>query len=395
MPDALRDRLLTAAAPPSAPLDVDLLWQRGQRRRQLRRAGLGSAGVAAAVLAVALTAAVLPRLQPATDLRPGGGGAAPTPAAGDSPFAPPTIAPSGPPEDAVPAGEPLVGIPMEPVPGLEVPDWFESLPAVDPPPGPGVQVEPAGSLVLFGGDRGIPAEPLRAALAGAGVTVTTFEVPVADTLVGNAVALTADAEEHASWDEFGVPGHLLYGNLRVFPDRTGGTVWLAVGAPTPVGEPYGYSAGLSPFAPGEVLGGVHCALGEPEEPVTAARLDEVARRLGLTIEWRALTLEDVPPATTVFPGPTPSPSEMPGRVETSWAPVEQRPDGAVQNIYEHGKGLLSVDVIPAGTPEVRYDAEDGSSSRGPGLYLPYRQADHLPCTPELTEEGVRRAQGGG
>jgi hypothetical protein len=392
--DALRDRLLTAAAPPSGPLDVDLLWERGRRRRRIRRAGLGGGTALAAVLVVALSTAVLPRLAPSTDLRPGAGGGQPTAptAAASGPFAPPTFAPSESPEHTVPAGEPLTAVPM--APEIDVAEWLEYLPEVDPPPDPGIQVEPAGSLVLFPGPQGVPGEPLRAALEEAGVDVAIFEVPVPANAVGNVVALTDDPEERQSWEEYGVGG-ALHWNQRILPDRIGGTLWLAMGVATPPGERYRYVTGESPYAAGEVLGGVHCALGEPEEPVTAARLDEVAGRLGLTIEWRALTLDDVPPATTVFPGPTSSPSEMPGRVETSWPPVDQRPDGAVQSVYEEGNGLLSVEVIPAGTPEVRYDVEDGSSSRGPGAYLPNRQADHLPCTPELTEEGLRRAQGVG
>jgi len=392
--DDLRDRLLTAAAPPSAPLDVDLLWERGTRRRRARQAGLGGGTALAAVLVVALTTMVLPRLQTSTDLRPGAGaGQAPAPtAAASDPFAPPTFAPDDP-RNAVPAGETLTALPV--APEIDVPDWLEYLPEVDPPPDPGVQVEPAGSLVLFPGPGGVPGEPLRAALEAAGVEVAIFEVPVPANLVGNVVALTDDPVERQSWEEFGVGG-ALYSNQRILPDRIEGTLWLAVGVATPPGERFRYVTGANPFASGEVLGGVHCALGEPEEPVTAARLDEVAARLGLTIEWRAQTLVDTPPTTIEIPGPTPMPSEIPARVDAIWQPVDERPEGVVQQVYQEGGELLMVDVIPTGTPEVRYDAEDGTSSRGPGLSLPTRQADQeAPCTPELVEEGRRRVQGAG
>jgi hypothetical protein len=223
-----------------------------------------------------------------------------------------------------------------------VPDLFSGTPAY------AIRQLPNGVIVIdwsmdsFSPNAAAIAEDLR----GYGVEVEITTIPVSPSAVGEVLAAYPGA------GDTGPPRGLTIGKegtpeaftWTIDPTVFRGPVTLQVSVPASDGEPYQISQEV--FEPGEVLGGLQCALGEP------LRAADVAARLpalGITAVWSVID-----PASVTADG----------YHET---PVDHVPDGDILWGYALDDATVQFTVAPDGVPLSKYP--------------PARLSD-VPCTPE-------------
>jgi hypothetical protein len=185
---------------------------------------------------------------------------------------------------------------------------------------------------------------LEAELRSYGVDIAVLAIPASPSAVGRIYATEGPAPGETpgfSWGRDGDDTAFRIDPAR-FRDRL--TFHLAVEAEP--GETYDIREEV--FEPGEVLGGLHCVLGEP---VRAAQLVPYLDDLGLTVEWHTIR---------------PHEDGDPGSARTE--AVEGVPDGEVMWGYAVDADTVSFDVRP---DDAVFD---------PAYYAP-RLSDE-PCSPE-------------
>lgn len=138
---------------------------------------------------------------------------------------------------------------------------------------------------------------------------------------------------------------------RIDPSQFTGSIAIEIGVEPDRGDPY--VAAESAFAPGEVLGGLHCALDEVDKPITAAAIDEQLRRLGLSATWIRVTEAAESTAGDIADN-TPSPTP---------------PAGLVLNVVPLDAHRVEVSVAPPGA--------------SPSLPIFEPVLPSAECTPEL------------
>lgn len=198
--------------------------------------------------------------------------------------------------------------------------------AVRPLPGGVIEIENVTDLE--------DAEGLEAELREFGVDAEIVTRAVSPTLVGMARATTDDLGERPlpglTFGADGTPGVFTW---RIDPHTFEGRITIELYVDGDAGE--GYYLSEEVFEPGEVLGGLHCALGRPlQAGDVASRLPE----LGLTGQWIVLT-----GFGSGEPGATSSSEE-----------VATVPDGEIVSGYAVDDRTVTFEVLPAGLDAPRW-----------------------------------------
>lgn len=184
-----------------------------------------------------------------------------------------------------------------------------------------------------------------------GIDVDVVASPSTPSLVGHVLSTTLPGREPGpvegiTWGEDGSADVFTW---RIDPNVFTGPLRIELGVAAKPGE--AYSTAEEVFEPGEVLGGLHCALGEP---VRAEQLVPYLKKLGLTAQWDVVSV-------------------IPGRSDAySEDTVDDVPDGQVLWGY-----AVDSDTVRF---SVRLDGVDVSGIDG----LEPRLSD-VPCTPEQAE----------
>lgn len=201
-------------------------------------------------------------------------------------------------------------------------------------------------------DRDLDGEALAAELGEFGIEVVVERMHASPSVVGRAeVFVGTESEPFVPLkDRPGITlpdadGSVPF-RVRIDPDEYDGEVLIRFLVETPPGEPYTMAQEV--FEPGEVLGGLHCALGEP---IRAEQLVPYVEELGLTAVWE-----------TIAPDPGGDPAV------TYSERVGQVPDGEVMWGYAVDANTVALTVRADG---VVLDHE----------HQPTRLSD-VPCTPE-------------
>jgi hypothetical protein len=200
-------------------------------------------------------------------------------------------------------------------------------------------------------ERDLDGDALAAELAEFGVEVDVERMSASPSLVGRAEAFVGSDSELPLRDRSGITlldaeGSLPY-RVLIDPDEFDGEVLIRFLVEPNPGDAYTMAEEV--FKPGEVLGGLHCALGEP---LRAEELVPYLDALDLEVVW-----------TTVTPHRDGEDDMV--RHEES----EVVPDGEVMGGHAIEAGAISLEVRPDG---VRFPNPDDGTSR----------LSNLPCTPE-------------
>lgn len=212
---------------------------------------------------------------------------------------------------------------------------------------------------------------LASELQAVGIAVRSEEILASPSRVGEVVTLQYEHEDVVNHPGVWLP-------WTIWPDDAQTTVidpalvrdkvfHLQVGVPTAPGQPYGPWAAGSPFAPGEVLDGLHCALGD--EPFTVGELAPHLEALDRRIEWIGRSRE---------------PENYGAQEVVAFPP----PVDPIEKVY-----LVSPETITAvaGWWEHVATSDDAPLAYDPatGQNVPLQVRRHLtaheryPCTPEL------------
>lgn len=183
-----------------------------------------------------------------------------------------------------------------------------------------------------------------------GIDVDVVVSPVSPSMVGQVVSTALPGREPGPVDgiTWGDDGSEDVFTWQIDPYVFEGPLRIELGVEAKVGEPYTVAGEV--FEPGEVLGGLHCVLGEP---LRADRVAPYLDRLGLTAEWDVVSA--VPGRTDAFQEKT----------------VEAVPNGEVLWGYAVDSGTIRFSVRP--------DGVDPSGIDGPEPRL-----SDVPCTPEMS-----------
>lgn len=174
---------------------------------------------------------------------------------------------------------------------------------------------------------------LSAALRAHGVDVRVHTVPASPSQVGRVLVATVNGRETGpapdgvSWGADGADDVFTW---TIDPNRFHGSIDVEVGVRPPSGDPYVSAA--SAFAPGEVLGGLQCALTDAGEPVTAAAVDRQLTRLGVKVDWTVVHVAE---------------SATDGDIADN-TPVTATPEGSVIDVYPVDAHHVEVEVAPPG-----------------------------------------------
>lgn len=181
-----------------------------------------------------------------------------------------------------------------------------------------------------------------------GIDVDVVASPATPSLVGHVLSTTLPGREPGpvegiTWGEDGSADVFTW---RIDPNVFTGPLRIELGVAAKPGE--AYSTAEEVFEPGEVLGGLHCALGEP---VRAEQLVPYLKKLGLTARWDVISV-------------------IPGRSDAySEDTVDDVPDGQVLWGYAVDSGKVRFSIVPDG---VDLSGIDGLEPR----------LSDVPCTPE-------------
>lgn len=224
---------------------------------------------------------------------------------------------------------------------------------------------------------------LEAELLAAGIEVEVEEIPASPSMVGRVIE--ADLTDPVERDELMsvtgqdatrfipseviVNGLPMYRTMTIDPKTLRGVLRLQVGVRAAPGELYHWRAVGSVYAPGEVLDGLHCVLGD--ETVTVAMLAPHLEPLGSRIVWWVLNTQ---------------PGDRYGAFEEQ---AEVPPlDAEVEYVEQTPSGHVTVNV--GSTAEFIGDnGEDGFVTVDPVTGEEVRESDlptlseRFPCTPEL------------
>lgn len=203
---------------------------------------------------------------------------------------------------------------------------------------------PGGVIEVTMDDLFRDGEALGAELREFGVDVDVVPVPSSPSAVGGVYSLEGPDQAAEPGFVWGPDGSDL--SFTIDPERFRGSFVLHLSVAAEPGEEYLLAEEV--FEPGEVLGGLHCALGEP---VRADQLVPHLAALGLTAEW-----------TTIVPDPGGDPGVSFGER------VASVPDGEVVSGYAVDATTVRFEVRP-----------DGVSFAG-DEFAP-RLSD-VPCTPD-------------
>lgn len=165
---------------------------------------------------------------------------------------------------------------------------------------------------------------LEEELRSLGVDVELLAVPASPSAVGQIHSTEGPPPGETPGFDWGLDGSDTA--FTIDPTRFRGKLTFHLAVDPAPGEPYQIRQEV--FEPGEVLAGLHCALGEP---IRAEQLTPYLDDLGLAAEWALITPD---------PGGDPSLA----RVE----PVDTVPDGEVLWGYAVDAGTVSFDVRPDG-----------------------------------------------
>lgn len=165
-----------------------------------------------------------------------------------------------------------------------------------------------------------------------GIDATVRAVPASPSRVGRVLTVAVNglkAGEMPQGVSWGADGTDEVFTWSIDPSQFTEAIEIEIGVEPDPGDPY--TAAESAFAPGEVLGGLHCALGEP---VTAAAVDKQLRRLDLDVRWfrvREAAGSDAGDLADEVPAST-------------------RPTGTVIDVQPIDAGTVRVTVAPPGAP---------------------------------------------
>lgn len=189
------------------------------------------------------------------------------------------------------------------------------------------------------------AEDLRAF----GIDVQVVAAPASPSMVGEVVSTALPGHgggpvEGITWGEDGTDDVFTW---RIDPNVFSGPLRIELGVEAEPDEAYTVAGEV--FEPGEVLGGLHCALGEP---LRAEQLVPYLEKLGLTPRWDVIRT-------------------IPGRTDAYQEDsVEETPDGEVLWGYAVDSRTVRFSVLPDGVDPAGIDG------------LEPRLSD-VPCTPEM------------
>lgn len=184
---------------------------------------------------------------------------------------------------------------------------------------------------------------LQAELQEVGVDVEIVPTPASPSAVGSVVSYGGPALDEPGF-EWGRAGSELV--FTIDPEVFRGTVELHLAVEAMPGETYDIAEPV--FQPGEILGGLHCAIGEP---VRTEQLVPHLDGLGVDVIWE-----------TVVPDPAGDPAVAVGEE------VDEVPTGQVLWGHAQDPETVRLHVLPDGAS---LDAE----------HYPPRISD-VPCTPE-------------
>lgn len=187
-----------------------------------------------------------------------------------------------------------------------------------------------------------------------GVDATVRAVPASPSRVGRVLTVAVNGVETGAMPRgvsWGADGTDEVFTWRIDPTTFQDSIQIEIGVEPEPGEPYVVAE--SAFAPGEVLGGLHCALESLDLPVTAAAVDKQVRRLDLDVHWFQMT-----EATDSASGDLGE--EVPSRTP---------PAGTVLDVQPIDSRTVRVSVAPP-----------GASPTAP-IFTPVRPS--AACTPEL------------
>lgn len=140
-------------------------------------------------------------------------------------------------------------------------------------------------------------DALAAELGEFGIDVEITTVPSSPSLVGEVEVFAPGGGEYIPEGiSFGADGTADVFRLQIDPALFKEELVLRIYAAAENGEPY--EAATSVFQPGEVLGGLHCALGEP---LRAELVAPYLADLGLTATWTLITPTGDPSITNSEP----------------------------------------------------------------------------------------------
>ena len=193
-------------------------------------------------------------------------------------------------------------------------------------------------------------------LRGYGIDATVRAVPASPSLVGRVLTVavngvdTGEMPPGVSWGADGTDDVFTW---RIDPSVFKESIQIALGVETEPGKPY--VTAESAFAPGEVLGGLQCAV---PEPITSAAVDEQLRRLGVDVRWFRVVAA----------------AESAGGDRSEEVPSATAPAGTVINAQPINDRSVRVTVAPPG------------ASLASPMFEPVRPAAE--CTPELASRWV-------
>ena len=190
--------------------------------------------------------------------------------------------------------------------------------------------------------------------AAYGVDATVRAVPASPSRVGRVLTVAVNGVEAGEMPpgvSWGADGTDEVFTWRIDPTQFRDSIQIEIGVEPEPDEPYVVAE--SAFAPGEVLGGLHCALESLDLPVIAAAVDKQLRRLDLDVHWFRMT-----EATGSASGDLGE--ELPSRTP---------PAGTVLDVQPIDSRTVRVSVAPP-----------GASLTAP-IFTPVRPS--AACTPEL------------
>jgi hypothetical protein len=184
---------------------------------------------------------------------------------------------------------------------------------------------PSGVIELDASPQFRDGDALAAELREFGINVEIRTVPSSPSLVGEVEVFAPGGGDYIPDGlSFGADGSPDVFNLRIDPNLFTEKLTLQLHVAARQGEPYQLAASV--FGPGEVLAGLHCALGEP---LRTEDLPPYLADLGLTPVWTIVSPTDDPYITN---------SEQ----------IQDVPDGQVLSGYARDASTVAFDVVPDG-----------------------------------------------
>lgn len=184
-----------------------------------------------------------------------------------------------------------------------------------------------------------------------GIDVDVVAAPATPSLVGHVVSTALPGQDAGPVDgiTWGDDGANDVFTWRIDPNVFTGPLRIELGVEARRGESYAVAGEV--FEPGEVLGGLHCALGEP---LRADQLVPYLTKLKLTAQWDVI-------------------AAIPGRTDAFQEDrVDEVPDGQILWGYAVDSGTVRFSVRPDG---VYLSGIDGLEPR----------LSDVPCTPEQAQ----------